>query len=204
MKKLYEKSYANIWQNCPQKKYTFYLEKKISFKYLKRLLPDKVEVQIDHDTALHLDATDLTKGGSEMNSYKLYAIRDDKERASVARESKPFRLWLDPVSVAGSFDEWVQYQARAEKVITNRLHSAILGTTLGKRVTLLPNSYHKNRSVYSYSLEERGVTWKEKIEKTLTGRFLSVLPSRITNSTKIVRSMCALRDTFRFGATADR
>lgn len=134
-----------------------------------------------------------------MNSYKLYAIRDDKERASVARESKPFRLWLDPVSVAGSFDEWVQYHARTEKVITNRLHSAILGAILGKRVTLLPNSYHKNRSVHSYSLEERGVTWKEKIEKTLTDRFLSVLPSRITNSTKIVRSMCALRDTFRFG-----
>ena len=48
--------------------------------------------------------------------------------------------------------------------MTDRLHSAILGTILGIPVTLMPNSYHKNRAVWEYSLSERGVKWLDELK----------------------------------------
>jgi len=53
------------------------------------------------------------------------------------------------------------HMANASTIITNRLHSAIIGAILGKNVELFRNSYHKNRSVWEYSLQSKGVKWIE-------------------------------------------
>ena len=42
---------------------------------------------------------------------------------------------------------------RYEQINTNRLHVAVAGALLGKRVCFYPNSYHKCRSVYDYSMQ---------------------------------------------------
>jgi len=68
---------------------------------------------------------------------------------------------IDPTLFCRSFEHWVMIHAEAKHVITNRLHSAIVSCLLGKKVTLLPNSYHKNRAVWEYSLSGLGVNWQE-------------------------------------------
>ncbi|MGF1448737.1 MAG: polysaccharide pyruvyl transferase family protein [Opitutales bacterium] len=50
-----------------------------------------------------------------------------------------------------------------EEIHTNRLHVAIAGGLLGKRVYMSANNYFKNRAIYEYSLRERFPTiyWEE-------------------------------------------
>lgn len=62
------------------------------------------------------------------------------------------------VSVSVSFEEFISAIARSNSILTNRLHVAILGYMLGKRTTLREGSYHKNRSVYEYSLSDEAST----------------------------------------------
>jgi hypothetical protein len=79
----------------------------------------------------------------------------------------------------------------ARSITTNRLHSAIIGAIAGKPVTIGPGSYHKNRSVWQYSLAERGVRWVDAIEPPAAGLWQR-LPSRIRDSYKIRQLRLAL------------
>ena len=77
---------------------------------------------------------------------------------------------------------WTQLHMDASRILTNRCHSAILGAILGKDTTMFKGHYHKNRSIYEYSLKKLGVngleakdsytdtTWHSKIKSSLDGR----------------------------------
>lgn len=132
-----------------------------SYLVLKRCLPAWVELLEDHDTALNLGAGDLD-GSCIRQKYSFYAIRTDKE-VCPAVTMNVFSSQLDPVPYSRSFEEWFLFHARAREIVTNRLHSSILGAVLGKPTTLMPNSYHKNRSVWEFSLADRGVSWREAL-----------------------------------------
>ena len=86
-----------------------------------------------------------------------------------------------------TFEEWIALHANSSKVITNRLHSCILSLILGKKVILLPNNYYKNRSIWEYSLKDRGVLWQEKIEVSAPASFLmrSKIYKWVANSFKV-------------------
>jgi hypothetical protein len=175
----------------------FYTRERTSYDALKTVLPEQVYLHTDHDTALHLGVSDLPRADVESRGHTFYAIRNDKESRAVARQRKPFRMWFDPVPYSSSFDEWVGHHARASAVVANRLHSAVVSTILGKPTVLLPNSYHKNRSVYEFSLAERGVEWREEIDTTSLDQFLSYLPARVTNSTRLASGLSKIRGLFR-------
>lgn len=175
----------------------FFAREKTSYDYLDRVLPKGVNVGLAHDTAFHIDKKDLPLENADQEKYTLYAIRDDKESEVVAKNPKPLSLWFDPVSRGGSFVEWVQYHALAEKVVTNRLHSAILSSILNKSTVLLPNSYHKNKSVYEHSLKSVGVEWKKELKNTTEDKLLSFLPRRIKKSKKVARATRLIREFVR-------
>lgn len=171
----------------------FFARERTSYEVLNEILPERVELQVDHDTALHLRAEDLPQTEVASAGHTFFAIRGDKEREDVIDAPKPFRMWYDPVPVSQSFGDWVRHHAQAEKIVTNRLHSAVLSPILGKRVTLLPNSYHKNRSAYEFSLAHRGVEWQDKIESTALDRLLGVFPARIRRSYRVARGINRVR-----------
>jgi hypothetical protein len=61
----------------------------------------------------------------------------------------------DPARLSATVDELFDLACRFEHIVTDRLHFGIAGLLAGREVTLLPNSYFKNRSFYQ--------TWLKKI-----------------------------------------
>ena len=79
-------------------------------------------------------------------------FRDDKERAVVP----PKGNLGDPVRWLKSHGDYLWLAARYKHIHTDRLHFAICGLIAGRKVTLYPNSYHKNRAVWDAWLRDLG------------------------------------------------
>jgi len=132
-----------------------------SYEYLKPLLP---YVHVDHDTALHLSLGDgyldrLLGFRQPSMKHRLLAIRGDVESAKLPTGIKAelFNKIVDPCVEK----DWAGLHLDASIIVTNRCHSAILGCLLRKRTVMFAGSYHKNKSIWEYSLRERGVEWLE-------------------------------------------
>jgi len=135
---------------------------RVSLTALRQCLPGWVELGLDHDTALNLSAADFRHTGGHRLGYTLYSIREDKEAAG--HPDRDFLgVWVDPISFCHNFDHWLGLHRRAKRIVTNRLHSAIAGVIFGVPTTILQNNYHKNRSVWEYSLRQQGVQWSDGI-----------------------------------------
>jgi len=157
---------------------------------------------LDHDTALALSEEDVLAiaelKSMPIGNYDLIVLREDPEqpiRPTTGGMSTGFSasraITLDPAYAAINFRHWIRIHLYAKSIITNRLHSSIIGAVAGKPVTLGPGSYHKNRSVWEYSLANRGVHWTDSIEPP-PNKLWSRLPKRIQNSYKVRRLRLAL------------
>jgi len=171
----------------------FFTRERTSYRALEEVLPEWVDLGLDHDTALHFPGNDMPRTEGASGAHTFFAIRDDKESKTVIDHPKPFRMWYDPVPFSQSFEDWVRHHAQAREVVTNRLHSAVVSSILDKPVTLLPNSYHKNRSVYEFSLAEQGVEWQNEIQRTTLDRVLSAFPTRLQRSYRLARGINSIR-----------
>jgi exopolysaccharide biosynthesis predicted pyruvyltransferase EpsI len=171
-------------QPKPEKVY-FFTRENYSYNILKDIFPLWIELQADHDTAFNLSMDDFKAQPCKKN-YVLYAIRQDVEKTPI-QNFNPFLLWFDPIGHCKSFDHWFSVHQQARKIVTNRLHSAILGAILLKEVVLLPNNYHKNHSVWEFTLKSRGIIWKENLEDSNFAEFLCRLPllNKVSNSYKL-------------------
>jgi exopolysaccharide biosynthesis predicted pyruvyltransferase EpsI len=133
-----------------------------SFKHLKQMdLADNIQVETSPEVALYLTREDLVQHISPRDEgYQLVAFRGDKESA-ISNELKKEVLSLcsnpmqSDISVKGTLSEFISSVEYAEKIFTDRLHVAILGSILGKDVTMFGNMYHKNRGVWEYSLSDK-------------------------------------------------
>lgn len=67
----------------------------------------------------------------------------------------------DPARMVRTWQDYVRLASQYEHIVTDRLHFAVCGMVCGRRVTLLPNVYWKNRSMYSTWLENLGCGWEE-------------------------------------------
>jgi exopolysaccharide biosynthesis predicted pyruvyltransferase EpsI len=176
----------------------FFLRDKASFQLLKRLNPAGIQIDIDDDTAISSTRADILAhaGMTEQDvirrRYALFAIRQDAESPDTSKLS-PLKCPIDPVNYARSMKEWVLLHACAGSITTNRLHSAIGGMILGIPTTLLPNGYHKNRSVWEYSLSRRNVQWQERLPTSPLSWVSDVtgLSNRLSRSNKLQRCVGA-------------
>lgn len=132
----------------------FFCRDEYSYELLADALSNvSVNLYLEDDTALYLDAADLPtqKISSE---YNLLALRRDKESRNVLIDepvSPPIRV--GDISIdEPDYESFVKAGARARRIYTDRLHGAILAILLEKPVTFYENAYHKNRGVYEYSL----------------------------------------------------
>lgn len=144
----------------------FFARERNTFAFLNDALPADMRIHLDHDTALHLTPSDIL-ALADLRSlpdgrYTLFVSRaDDEAPASEPTEEGDLAV-MDPAYFAVDFKHWIRIHAFARRIITNRLHSSIVGSLLGKPVVLMAGSYHKNRSIWEQSLRERGVEWREE------------------------------------------
>lgn len=164
-----------------------------SHAYMQRHVPSSAEVHLDHDTALHLCQADmLVLGGLQAlpnGRYVLLVSRADDEMPDSALPTTHAAVTLDPAYFATSLSHWVRVHAYSTRIATNRLHSAIGSMLLGRQVTLMPGSYHKNRSIWEYSLSHRGVSWADHapVEPQSGVNWMRMLPPVVAKSWKVQR-----------------
>ena len=89
-------------------------------------------------------------------------MRRDHERTG-----RRLQLSRDPASLCRTPAESLALAARYRRIITDRLHFAIAGLHAGREVTLLPNNYHKNRSMHETWLADLGCRFAESVEAAL-------------------------------------
>lgn len=149
--------YIQKWM--PPKHVIFFARENVTYNYLRSL---GYKPYRDHDTALHLTKNDkyllpLLKG-DPVKPFKLAAIREDPESPDTLPESvdlSRYDLVVDPCQTK----RWGPLHEYATEILTNRSHSAILGAILGKKTKMFKGKYHKNRSIWEYSLKQMGVEW---------------------------------------------
>jgi hypothetical protein len=173
----------------------FFAREKVTEANLRRVpgAREGVVVSLDHDTAFHLSVDEIlglagrTESDLARGSYRLSVCREDPESAGSSFGSLS-EVVLDAAYFAQSFEQWLAVHIEARSVTSDRLHSAIVSSLLGKPVTLLPGSYHKNRSVFEQSLRDRGVIWKEPGPRGPEPALLR----RLRNSYKFRKVKCVL------------
>jgi len=141
---------------------TFFARERTTYEIMQKYCDD---VYLDHDTSLHLSSNDpyfkKIVGTTEVReTFSLLAIRNDGESSNrlpnnIKRED--FDKTVDPCRCK----DWIRLHMHASRIVTDRSHSAIMGAILGKDTSLFAGSYHKNKSIYDYSLKDLGVKWIE-------------------------------------------
>jgi hypothetical protein len=176
----------------------FFAREKTTLNALNDLHLEKLGVTpaLDHDTALALEEKDILAiaGMRTMpaGNYDLVVFREDNEQPEIKASGMRLPgIALDPAYAAKSFGHWVRMHMYARSINTNRLHSSIIGVICGKPVTISPGSYHKNRSVWQFSLADRGVRWAESIHPPRAWLW-SLLPNSVQNSYKVRQLRLAL------------
>ena len=143
-------------------KIIFFARERTTAKYVKHLFFPK-HTAMDHDTALFLKMGDgyltpLLDGCEPEELFTFLGIREDPESLDKIPESidpSKFDHVIDPCQTKS----WAYFHVKASEIVTNRSHSAILGMILKKPTTIFPGRYHKNRSIWEYSLRDNGVKW---------------------------------------------
>ncbi len=110
------------------------------------------------DLALGLDCPDARRPTRKIGVF----LRKDSESA-VARS------WLarDPVKLCKTPQQYLALAGKYQHIVTDRLHFAICGLLHRRRVTLLPNSYHKNTSMYTTWLHRFGCQFAQTPHEAL-------------------------------------
>ena len=111
------------------------------------------------DLALGFDYATRVKPRRRLGVF----LRKDGERALARR-------WLcrDPAKICRTPQQYLDLAARYEHIVTDRMHFAISGLIVGRRVTLLPNSYHKNASMHETWLEDLGCRFAPDVKAALS------------------------------------
>lgn len=142
----------------------------------------------DQDTAFWA-GKDLLESfaGPSRCKYRFYALREDNESSGQNIHDFGNGVQLDPAYFCKSFKHWIRVHLYAKEIITTRTHSAVVAALLNKPVVLYPSKYHKNRSIWEYSLQHRNVIWGENEDRAYrkTPSKLHYLPARVRNSYRV-------------------
>ncbi len=169
-----------------------FVRENASLLTVKEVFPDHVSIGQDEDTAFHICNDDIEhRIGKVRRRYDLMAIRQDSESGGLQPPDTKGAVNVDPAYFATSFNHWLRLHAAAKRIVTNRTHSSILGAILGTPTTLYAGCYHKNRSIWDFSLQRRGVAWLDDSRLKPMPEALSVdaggLRNFVGNSWKVQR-----------------
>lgn len=186
-----QNSFGNCFHEFRCSSVIFFAREQETYSIFKKInvIDQTAELYLDKDTAFHLSKEDIIKrAGPIKNNYVLYAYREDNEKISVEHPKTLSEVVVDPAYYAKNFEHWLRIHLQAKKIFTNRTHSGICGAILGKDTSIFAGSYHKNKSIWLYSLKELGVAWLDDeaaLNKYNTSFFERFIPRLIKNSWKV-------------------
>jgi len=126
---------------------TVFCREKVSFEFLKEKFVNG-NVYLWHDCAFYNELEKALNGQGVLNSF-----RKDKESIISNAPESNYDLSYNGYATK-PLNEFINYLKKYEEINTDRLHVAICGILLGKKVNLYPNSYYKNKAVFDYSLSK--------------------------------------------------
>lgn len=141
-----------------------------SYNYVSTLIQHKNNVFLSHDMAFYI--RDIGKYVTRKPSKKeCFCYRTDGEKTDIKLPKNNIDISLsfnlkdntsDPELIQKSCCSIFDYLSKYKIINTNRLHVAVAGSLLNQRVNFYSNSYHKNKSVFQYSLKSRfpNTVWK--------------------------------------------
>lgn len=146
---------AGLLRRHPSREIVLFARERYSYEHVLALgLPPNVRVHLDHDLAFQLEGA---LPSFPDRGYTLVCFREDVESAGA--QPPPLKgvdvLSLDVSLHARSYEEFLETICSAHAVHTDRLHVALAAVMAGRELVLYPNSYHKVRGVYEYSLVGR-------------------------------------------------
>lgn len=140
--------------------FTFIARERRTAEIVAPYLPSNVPLLLNVDSAFYMPRHLLwDRAGFVFRRMTLLAVREDPEAIAVSGSADFRGVILDPARYAASFDHWVRIHAAARRIVTNRTHSAICGAILGIPTIMFAGAYHKNRSIWEFSLRSRDVQW---------------------------------------------
>jgi len=131
------------------------------------------------DLALGLDYSSATEPSEPLGIW----LRKDKEALFAGHSTG------DPIRACKTVQEYIDLAGTYSCLVTDRLHLAICGLLQKRAVTLLPNSYHKNRSMWETWLQDLGCAWSDALAVELLGRSALRLPAPVNGESTQVRSV---------------
>lgn len=128
-------------------KLTIFCRERISAKFLEENVTNG-DVYLWHDCAFYNKLSSTTSGEGTLNAF-----RSDKESALHSLPETNIDISYNGYATK-PLDNFIKMIEKYGKINTDRLHVAIGATLLGRKVTLFPNSYYKNKAVFDYSLKK--------------------------------------------------
>ena len=132
-----------------------------SYKYVYGLILNKENVFLSYDMAFYIKNLNKykKKGKGTLNcfrtDYEKTKIKIPDDNIDLSRVlSKPNHTYDKNIIKSVSFSIF-EYLSKYSTINTNRLHMAIAGSLLNKKVVMYANSYYKNKAVYNYSIKNK-------------------------------------------------
>ena len=138
------------------KKIIVYCRERYSFEQVKQFAYHPENIFLDSDLAFYVDYSQWRGKGRGT----LLAFRRDSESAvpqSVKRRLSFLKLRRNKDVSKGPTTQGeylLSFIARYREVFTDRAHVAIAAAMMGKETYVFPNSYHKVKGIYEYSLAD--------------------------------------------------
>ena len=154
--------FEDIISHCLSDKLIIFCREKTSYELcaLTNNLNTK-NIFLAEDMAFHIPKDFYVPFIEKKGFGEAYCFRTDSESANLV----PIPINNRDISLSWNGDLWhnkdlvssvvrslLAYLCQFESIRTDRLHIAILGSLIQRKVFLYPNSYYKNRSVYEMSL----------------------------------------------------
>ena len=135
---------------------------KISYDYVKKIIKNKNNLYLSKDLAFYINKNEIEKYKNIEGNGECNAFRRDREKTSIIIPndnidlSRHFSKKMQTENITVCKDvcfNIFNYLSNFSIINTNRLHIAIAGSLLDKKVNFFQNSYYKNKAMYDYSIK---------------------------------------------------
>lgn len=139
-----------------------FAREEISYEYIKDNMNNPENAFLSNDMAFHFDDLDFYKQQCYTGECNAFRLDLEKTDIQIPRGNKDIsndfmfkQNTLNEDYINISTNNMFSYLCKFDTINTNRLHVAIAGSLLGRKVNLYANSYFKNKAVFDFSIKNK-------------------------------------------------